>query len=667
MDIPVSKWKLWVDIIIGWLLIAAVVLFIKVAVPHLRQQALRNDPGVPAGVQWTALGSIWGGDIRALASSADGQLYAGTASGAIYRSLDDGMSWNLLCRTESGSGVTALTATSGPMTVVVRTAGRGGLQVSYDDGHTWQQSGRVFSDDTVTALVQAGDGDALYVATANHGIYVSDDVGRHWRKANTGLPTLNISCLLATPPGDDRLFAGTYDQGVVVAHAADLAWSSSNGLPKDSSVTALAWDASWPDTVVAVLHKEDVYVSMDAGRNWSALAGLPSETGTVSAIIIAPQPSWHLVVATSKGSIYAAADPFKGWKSVSPAMCGLAVHALCRSASTTLMVGTSGGVFSADTASWQWTDASMGIQEVQVTCLASDPIRQSLLYAGTTGGMYVSSDSGSTWRRTALDLASQDIAVIRAGTPLLVGTRRAGLWASADGNRWRRIAAKQLSDDVLALMPGADATGSVLTGTSLGVWQVDLASGRATERNLGLRPRGADPDPQNYVEVTAFGVDPVDSQHIFCLVVGGGLRESNNGGVLWKRVEILDKPMLGSSADLEWLSSIHVDAMGTVRVGSVARGIWTGMPGDAWKPQNKGLSRLGVYCGSVCALAMDAAQRLYAATTRGGIFVLVPGEVRWFRMNLGLASLGGQALTVGPDATTLYCAMDGVVYTNKLP
>ncbi len=331
------------------------------------------------------------------------------------------------------------------------------------------------------------------------------------------------------------------------------------------------------------------------------------------------------------------------------------------------MVGTSGGVFSADTASWQWTDASMGIQEVQVTCLASDPIRQSLLYAGTTGGMYVSSDSGSTWRRTALDLASQDIAVIRAGTPLLVGTRRAGLWASADGNRWRRIAAKQLSDDVLALMRPASAPGSVLTGTSLGVWQVDLASGRATERNLGLRPRGADPNLQNYVEVTAFGVDPVDNQHIFCLVVGGGLRESNNGGVEWKRVKILDKPMLGSSADLEWLSSIHVDAMGTVRVGSVARGIWTGMPGDAWKPQNKGLSRLGVYCGSVCALAMDAAQRLYAATTRGGIFVLVPGEVRWFRMNLGLASLGGQALTVGPDATTLYCAMDGVVYTNKLP
>jgi len=578
------------------------------------------------------------------------------------------MSWNLLCRTASGSGVTALTATSGPMTVIVRTTGRGGLQVSYDDGHTWRQSGRVFSDDTVTALVQAGDGDALYVATANHGIYVSEDVGRHWRKANTGLPTLNISCLLATPPGDDRLFAGTYDQGVVVASAADLTWnSSSNGLPKDSSVTALAWDASRPDTVVAVLHSEDVYVSTDAGQNWFAAAELPSGTGTVSAITIVPQLSWHVVVATSKGSIYATADPFKGWKSVSPAMHGLAVHALCRSARTTLMAATSGGVFSAEAATGHWTDASTGIQEAAITCVAPDPVDRSRVYAGTTGGMYVSYDGGSAWQRTATGLDSQDITVIRVGAPILAGTRGAGLWMSMDGRRWDRVAASELSDDVLALVPITSMPGTLLAGTSLGVWQVDLASGRATERNLGLRPRGADPDLQNYVEVTAFGVDPVDSQHIFCLVVGGGLRESNNGGVLWKRVEILDKPMLGSSADLEWLSSIHVDAMGTVRVGSVARGIWTSMPGDAWKPQNKGLSRLGVYCGSVCALAMDAAQRLYAATTRGGIFVLVPGEVRWFRMNLGLASLGGQALTVGPDATTLYCAMDGVVYTNKLP
>lgn len=119
-------------------------------------------------------------------------------------------------------------ATSGPMTVIVRAVEREGLQVSDDDGHTWRQSGRGFGDDTVTALGQAGDGALLYVATANHGVYVSRDIGRHWRSANTGLPTLSISCLLATTAGGDRLFVGTSSGGVFVLFPGETRWLRMN-------------------------------------------------------------------------------------------------------------------------------------------------------------------------------------------------------------------------------------------------------------------------------------------------------------------------------------------------------------------------------------------------------------------------------------------------------
>jgi photosystem II stability/assembly factor-like uncharacterized protein len=664
----VSKWKLWADVIVGWLLIAAVVLFIKIAIPRLQKRALTNDPRVPAGVQWTALGPIWGGDISALASSPDGLLYAGTASGAIYRSLDAGAAWELLCRTESGNSVTRLMATSAPMTLIVRAVEREGLQESYDDGHSWRQSIRGLGDDAVTALVQSGDGTALYAATANHGIYASKDIGRHWRKANTGLPTLSISCLLVTPPGDDRLFTGTYDQGVFVASAADLTWkSSSSGLSETPSVTALAWDESRPDTIVAVLHNEDVYVSTDTGQNWTAAAELPVGSGTVSAITIVPQPSWHLVVATSTGNVYAAADPSKGWKTIPPTMRGFAMHALCRSASVTLMAGTSGGVFKTDIASWQWTDVSTGIQEAEITCVAPDPADRSRVYAGTTGGMYVSQDAGATWQRTAAELDSQDIAVIRAGTPMLAGTRRAGLWMSADDMQWHRVAARELSDDVLALTPIASTPGRVLAGTSLGVWSVDLAKGTAIDRSLGLKPRGSAPQQVTYVEVSALATDPANEQHILAILPGRGLHESINGGLLWKDVQLMDRPMLGSTLDLSWLSSMFFASATRVYVGSQARGIWIGTPGGAWTPVNDGLSRIGVYHGSIQALAMDGAKRLYAATSSGGTFVLLPGGTRWLRMNLGLSSLGGQMLTVGADLRTLYCAMNGTVYVCSVP
>ncbi|MGB9666046.1 MAG: WD40/YVTN/BNR-like repeat-containing protein, partial [Candidatus Cryosericum sp.] len=399
-----SKWKLWADVIIGWLLIVAVVVFIKVAIPRLQKRALSNDPGVPTGVQWTALGNIWGGDVSALTSSADGRLYAGMASGAIYRSLD-GMSWKLLSRTKSGQGVTALTATSGPMTVIVRAVEREGLQVSDDDGQTWRQSGRGFGDDTVTALGQAGDGALLYVATANHGIQVSRDLGRHWRSANTGLPTLNISCLLATTAGGNRLFAGTYDQGVFVADTATLTWKACgrDGLPQTPSVTALAWDASRPDTIAAVISHTNVYISTGGGATWTSAAELPQGSGDVSAMSVIVRPSWQLVVGTSSGSVYVAAEPLKGWQVASPAMRGFGIRTLCRWMDRTLIAGTPGGVFETDTASWKWADVSTGIQETVITCVVLDPASSSRLYVGTTGGMYVSRDGGTTWGRTATE------------------------------------------------------------------------------------------------------------------------------------------------------------------------------------------------------------------------------------------------------------------------
>jgi ligand-binding sensor domain-containing protein len=387
----------------------------------------------------------------------------------------------------------------------------------------------------------------------------------------------------------------------------------------------------------------------------------------VSAVSVVVRPSWQLVVATDTGNVFAATEPAKGWTAVPLPVRGLAVLTLSSGANATLIAGTSGGVFEADTTSWRWTDASTGIQAAEITCVAPDPVDASRLYVGTTGGMYVSHDGGTTWGRTASELDSQDIAVIRAGTPMLAGTLREGLWMSADGTRWHRVASKELSDDVLALLPSTSEPGVVLVGTSLGVWRVDLTKGTAIDRSLGLKPKGSAPQQVTYVEVTALATDPADGQHVLAIVSSDGLWESTNGGLLWKDVQLTDRVMLGSSADLSWLYSMLIESSSRMYVGSLARGIWTGAPGDTWTPINKGLSRIGVYYGSVCALVRDGTGRLFAGTSSGGVFVLLSGETRWLRMNQGLSSLGGQTLTAGTDPGVLYCAMDSMVYQCRIP
>jgi len=250
---------------------------------------------------------------------------------------------------------------------------------------------------------------------------------------------------------------------------------------------------------------------------------------------------------------------------------------------------------------------------------------------------------------------------------MLAGTLREGLWMSADGAQWRRVAAKELSDDVLALSPSTSEPGVVLAGTSLGVWRVDLVKGTATDSSLGLKPKGSASQQVTYVEVTALATDPSDGQHVLAIVISDGLWESTNGGLLWKDVQLTDRVMLGSSADLSWLHSMLIESSSRMYVGSLARGIWSGAPGDIWTPINKGLSRIGVYYGSVQALAKDGMGRLFAGTSSGGVFVLLPGETRWLRVNQGLSSLGGQTLTVGTDPGVLYCTVNGIVYRCRIP
>jgi photosystem II stability/assembly factor-like uncharacterized protein len=660
-----SKWKLWVSVIIGWVLVAGVVVFVRVGIPALQRRALVNDPGVPAGMAWTAAGPIWSGDITAATCAPDGQLYVGTGSGALYRSINGGDTWNLLGRTTSGSAVTAVTATSGPMTVLFRAVDRQGLEVSYDDGRSWQHSGRGFGDYTITALTQSGDGAGMYLATASHGIYATRDLGRHWQQATAGLPTLNISCLVATPPDDGRLFAGSYDGGVFTANMGDLAWRDiSAGLPGGAPVTAITWNTARPDTVVVVVKHTEVYMSTDGGTRWAAAAGLPDEAGSITALSIAAQPEWQLVAATSTGDVYTCSEPAKGWHSVSPDVRGLTIHVLCQGPQGTLIAGTSGGVLLADPTVWQWVEASSGIEEADVTCLSPDPTEPRILYAGTTGGLFRSPDAGATWERVAGELASQDIAVVtRTGPSLLVGTRRAGLWIRTGTGPWRRLAPHELSDDVLSLLPVASSSDTLLAGTSFGVWEVNSATGIATERNLGLRPKRSPTSGQNYAEVTALVRSPANPGNLLAIVRGTGLFESTNAGLVWTQVAIVDKPMLGNAPDLSWLSSVCFVADGTVYVGSLARGIWMRPSGTrSWSAVNNGLSRIGVPCGTIGTLAVDTAGRLYAATSGSGMRVLMPRASTWLRLNKGLPSLGAQTLALSSDGRTLYCAVDSRLY-----
>ena len=151
------------------------------------------------GETWEAIhtGLAW-----ALLFNCDGHLFAG-ASGEVLRSTDNGETW------DDGSGLPPFLvqslAVNGDGHIFAGTEGSGVFR-STDNGETWEAINTGMTDSVVWALLVHSDGH-LFAGTAGSGVLRSTDNGETWEAVNTGLINTDVRALVSS--ADGRLFAGT--------------------------------------------------------------------------------------------------------------------------------------------------------------------------------------------------------------------------------------------------------------------------------------------------------------------------------------------------------------------------------------------------------------------------------------------------------------------------
>lgn len=218
--------------------------------------------GEPGG-NWVYVGSFLPGELVSYITSDEfGNILVGTFWGKIYRSTDDGATWQHINPDMNSGYIWSIAATNGSIYV----ATSAGVYKTTNNGGTWTATGLFDKDVRSIAYDDQGN---LFAGVWGYGMYKSTDNGATWTVINTGLHCLNIGALTVGANGD--LYVGSYGNGVFKSTDGGDSWFNVN--------MGYAWTwslaASSNGNVYAGTYGGGVFVSTDNGASWSQFnAGL---------------------------------------------------------------------------------------------------------------------------------------------------------------------------------------------------------------------------------------------------------------------------------------------------------------------------------------------------------------------------------------------------------
>lgn len=231
---------------------------------------------------------------------------------------------------------------------------------------------------------------------------------------------------IALHPTDPNILYVVTHEGPRKTHDGGMTWQRIFAGMSHSRVLAIGIDPATPSTVYLGTKDDGVYSSYDGGRQWLSLrAGLDDVrvTAEVQQIVFAPGPNKRVFLATAMG-VFESDVEGKSWQKRMAGITNvLMVTALALDPGRldVLYAGTSSGVYKTTNGARTWTVANTGMLEpgyaissraLGVTALAVDPHRPDTVYVGTLDGLYKTLDGGRQWTRIGRDLASQSINTI---------------------------------------------------------------------------------------------------------------------------------------------------------------------------------------------------------------------------------------------------------------
>jgi photosystem II stability/assembly factor-like uncharacterized protein len=310
------------------------------------------------GQDWTYLTPTLGAPQASALLAANGSLLLGTRTG-LFSWQPAAHRWAGLPTVQDADyptsdgplpeGVTALAVAPSHEQVIYAGTASGRLYRSPDGGASWA---RVTSDlevGTRALAVAPDDADHLYLLAAWERMYESLDGGQSWQARWTGLKVTSEAISLAIDPAyPSHIYLGT-DTGLYRSHYQGADWRPVGRPLDDQTVLTLATraapSAGGAPSILFIGATRGAYRSFDAGASVEPW-GRGLEGVSVTAFLFDPQQAQVVYAGTAYGGLYRSLDGGETWQPIGPAeLGGEIVEAMAWGPNGELFVATPEGVW----------------------------------------------------------------------------------------------------------------------------------------------------------------------------------------------------------------------------------------------------------------------------------------------------------------------------------
>ncbi|HYL72910.1 MAG TPA: hypothetical protein VEU96_01840 [Bryobacteraceae bacterium] len=272
-------------------------------------------------------------DDFAVVESNTNIVYAGVASGGVWKSVNSGISWKPVFDDQAVSTIGDVTVSQSEPDVVWVGTGEGnnrqsaswgnGVYKSADGGKTWTNMGLRDTHHIPRILIHPSNANVVYVAAQGHlwgpnderGVFKTIDGGKTWNKVLFINADTGVNDIAMDPMNPDTLYAAAYQRrrtafgfngggpgsGIYRTTDGGATWKKlSNGLPK-TEMGRIGLDVYRrnPNVVYALVESEEpgIYRSDDKGENWTKMSNTNPRPMYFSQVRIDPNNDQRIWVA----------------------------------------------------------------------------------------------------------------------------------------------------------------------------------------------------------------------------------------------------------------------------------------------------------------------------------------------------------------------------------